>query len=122
MRIYHQYYNWEDFKSGMWRKVSPQDELSMLGEAIEFTGDHVKYGQAMLRVINEWPVTCEHNLTNPSLNKKAFIGHCAVSLELNIPEYITRMAWKYLSDKQRDLANQQAENAINEWKSLYANL
>lgn len=114
-RIYHHYEKWEDFKNGMWRRVSPEDELSMLGQAIEFTGNATKYGMAMIRVINEWPITCEHNLTNQSINQKAFIGHCAVCLELGIPEYIVRMAWKHLSDSQRFEANKKAEIAINQW-------
>ena len=114
-RIYHHYEKWEDYLNGMWRKVLPEEEQEMLNVAIEFTGDHVRYGTAMRRVINEWPVTCEHNITDNSINKKAFIGHCAVCLELGIPEYITRMAWGYLTQEQQDLANLQAENTITEW-------
>lgn len=115
-QIYHPYWNWEDFKAGMWRKVSPEDELSMLAQAIEFTGDHVKYGQAMLRVVDEWPITCEHNLSNDSLSRRAFIGHAAVCLELGIPEYIVRMAWGKLTDNQRIEANKVADIAIGKWE------
>jgi hypothetical protein len=114
-RIYHQYQKWEDFQNGMWRTVDPQDLISMLPQTIEFTGDHIKYGLAMMRVIREWPITCEHNLTDNSINQKAFIGHCAVCLQLGIPEYITRMAWKYLSKDQQDKANERAQFAIDTW-------
>lgn len=114
-QTYHPYWNWEDFKAGMWRKVTPEEEFSMLQEAIEFTGDHVKYGLAMMRVIREWPLTCEHNLTDNSINQKAFIGHCAVALKLNIPEYITRMAWARLSKEQQERANVKAQHAIDTW-------
>lgn len=115
-QVFHHYEKWEDFRNGMWRRVSPQDELSMLPQAVEFTGDHIKYGLAMMRVIREWPVTCEHNLTDNSINQKAFIGHCAVCLQLGIPEYITRMAWGYLSKEQQDKANERAQHAIDTWK------
>lgn len=117
-QIYHPYWNWEDFKAGMWGKVGPQDELSMLGHAIEFTGNHELYGQAMLRVIEEWPITCEHNLSNESQNRRAFIGHAAVCLELGIPEYIVRMAWGKLTQEQQDLANKAADIAIGKWEFL----
>jgi hypothetical protein len=110
---------WEDFKYGMWRKVKPEEEQEMLKTAIEFTGNHVKYGLAMMRVIREWPLACEHNLTDNSINQKAFIGHCAVALQLNIPEYITRMAWGYLSKEQQDKANGRAQHAIDTWKLDY---
>lgn len=118
-RIYHPYWKWEDFLSGMWRKVDRTAESKMLKEAICFTGDHMKYGIAMQKVVFAWPVTMEHNLTNSSLNRKAFVGHCAVQYELKIPEYIVRSAWKQLTDRQRYLANCQAELAIKKWEEWY---
>jgi len=114
-RIYHPYWTWEDFKNGMWNKVSKEQEPEMLKTAIEFTGDHEKYGQAMKRVINEWPVSCENNLTDLSTNRKAWIGHAACCLEIGIPEYIIRSAWGKLTDEQRILANKQADYYINQW-------
>jgi hypothetical protein len=102
----------------MWKRALPEDEKELLEKAIEFTGDHIKYGHAMLRVVEEWPITCEHNLTNPSINHKAFIGHCAVTLQLGIPEYITRLAWSYLKEEQRVLANKAAEIAYGRWEFL----
>ena len=111
-QLFHNYIHWEDFKNGMWKRVTAIEENSMLLTAIEFTGDAERYGKAMLRVVNEWPITCEHNLTDSSLNRRAFIGHCAVCLELGIPEYITRLAWHELSQKQQDDANLKADYAI----------
>lgn len=115
-RIYHHYNKWEDFHAGMWKRCLPEDEKELLEKAIEFTGDHVRYGLAMMRVIREWPLTCEHNLSNPSINYKAFIGHCAVTLQLGIPEYITRMAWSYLTQEKQDKANERAQHAFDMWK------
>lgn len=116
---YHHYTKWEDYQNGMWRKVKREDEVKMLQTAIEFTGDHTRYGKSMQRVIKEWPIACEHNLTDFNINQKAFIGHCAVCLELGIPEYIVRSAWGKLTDEQRLLANKQAELAINKWHNEY---
>ena len=118
-QVYHHYTKWEDYQNGMWNKVSQDQEDEMLKIAIEFTGDHKLYGKAMLRVIKEWPIACEHNLTDNNINQRAFIGHCAVCLELGIPEYITRMAWHYLTKQQQDLANNEATLAINKWFNNY---
>jgi hypothetical protein len=118
-QIYHNYTKWEDFKNGMWLKVEVEKENEMLQKAITFTGDHEMYGKAMLRVIKEWPITCEHHLTDNAINKKAFIGHCAVCLELGIPEYIVRMAWHYLTKEQQDLANNAADKAISKWLLIH---
>jgi len=118
-QVYIQYTKWEDFLHGMWRKVSKEDEVIFLKQAIEFTGNHVVYGNAMGEVIKEWKNTMLNSLTNPHINKRAFLGHCAVSFKINCPEYITRMAWKELNDKQRLLADNVAQNHINKWLIQY---
>lgn len=119
IRVYRPFWEWEDYNSGMWRKIDREDENKMLNEAINFTGDHKIYGGAMIEVVHKWPNTMEHNLTNASINKLAFIGHCAVQYKLNIPEYIVRMAWKHLSNEQRTLANEQALLAYKNWRYEY---
>lgn len=110
---------WEDWKAGMWRKVSKSEEDQLLLVAIEFTGDAVRYGGWMLKVIQEWPIACEHNLTDLSLNRKAWVGHAATQMAINCPEYITRAAWGMLTEQQRIDANKQAQFAIDQWESAY---
>lgn len=114
-QMYVPYWEWEDYINGMWRRVSANEEAEMLKAAIEFTGDHVRYGEAMLEVSKEWPKTMLNSLTNQSINRRAFIGHCAVCYKLNIPEYITRQAWKELTDEQRWLADDIAEKTIKHY-------
>lgn len=116
--IYIPYWDWEDFKNGMWN-TDVTDENKLLQLAIEFTGDCEKYGSAMLKVIFEWKQTMINSLTNTSINQKAFVGQCAVCFELGIPEYITRMAWKELTDRQRIDANKKADYAIKIWRKNY---
>lgn len=115
-QVFVHYELWEDYHAGMWRKLPKEEEQGYREVAIKFTGDHTRYGQAMIRVVNEWPNTCLHNLTNPSINKRAFIGHAACALVINCPEYIVRQAWGFLTDEQRILANEQADNAIKLWE------
>ena len=115
-RIYHPYTDWEDYKLGMWRKETTENEKVLLDKAIDFTGDHEEYGYWMLQVIEKMPKACEHNLTDFTQNRKAWIGHAACCLAHKIPEYITRDAWGYLNKKQQDDANKQAEKAILKWE------
>lgn len=103
----------------MWSKVDKITETKMLVKAIEFTGDHVLYGKAMGEVIYKWENTMKNHLTNISLNRRAFLGHCAVFYKLQIPEYIVRLAWKELTEKQRILADNIAEKTIKEWELWY---
>lgn len=118
-RVYKPYWTWECYKSGMWRKVDNKTYKEMLKKAILFTSDYQNYGKAMTEVVFKWENSMKHNLTNTSLNKKAYVGHCAACYKLSIPEYITRHAWKYLTKKQQYLANNEAEKTILEWKKQY---
>jgi hypothetical protein len=115
-RIYHPWYMWEETFTSMWRKC-PVDRGEMLQAAIEFTGDAEKYGAAMMRVVEEWRYSCEHNLTDLSQNRKAWIGHAACALEKDFCEDIVRKAWGFLTDEQRDAANRKAAEAIARWES-----
>ncbi len=119
MRVYKPYWKWEDYQNGMWRKVSPQEEKKFLDWAIVFTSDHKKYGKAMSHVIELWTETMLHNLTNQSINRRAFLGHCACCYESGCPEYIVRRAWKELTEQQRVLADNEAEIRIDNWINEY---
>ena len=113
-KIWHPYWKWEETNFNMWGKVD--DRADYLERAIKFTGDAEKYGSYMHRVINEWLYSCEHNLTDRSQNRKAWLGHAACALAFQCPEDIVRQAWSYLSEQQQIAANAQAEAAIKEWE------
>lgn len=114
---YVPYWKWECYKSGMWSRVSKEDEAIMLKKAIDFTSNHIDYGDAMRDVVFKWKYSMINFLTNKSINRKAYLGHCAVFYKLQIPEYIVRMAWKKLTDNQRILANLEAEKTIKLWEA-----
>lgn len=113
-RIWHHYQDWEETHSNMWGSVNDRQEY--LDRAIEFTGDHKVYGAWMMKVIEEWPISCEHNLTDYSQNRRAWIGHAACALAFMCPEDIVRAAWGHLTEDQQMLANDQADKAIKEWE------
>lgn len=117
-RVYWNCYEWEEMQHNMWGSVKCRSQF--LTRAIDFTGNHNLYGSYMMRVVNEWPISCENALTDYSLNRKAWVGHAACALALQCPEDITREAWGYLTDEQRALANRQAAAAIGQWEDNYA--
>lgn len=117
-RVYRPVDQWEEVAHGMWSDV--REPGALLRAAIEFTADHCRYGQYMLRVVREWPISCENALTDPHLSKLAWIGHAACALAIGCPEDITRKAWGHLSDEQRLLANKAASRALREWEHAYA--
>jgi len=70
----------------------------------------------MLHVANEWTYSCEHNLTDRSLNRRAWIGHAACALAFRCPEDIVRAAWSELTEQQQVEANAKADEAIRSWE------
>ena len=116
-RVWHPYTTWEEVQFNMWGTVD--DRASWIKRAIDFTGDHILYGSYMMRVISEWPISCENALTDYYMNRKAWIGHAAAALAMNCPEDITRQAWKELTNEQQYLANKEASRAIRTWENMY---
>ena len=116
-RVYHPYWDWEEIDFNMWGDVSCRKKA--IAKAINFTSDHRCYGRFMMRVISEWPISCENALTDSNLNRKAWVGHAACALALALPEHIVRAAWGDLTDEQRVLANREAERAIATWEHNY---
>lgn len=118
-RKYHHYTTWEEYRAGMWSGVMGKKRAELLREAVIFTGDHELYGSWMRKVIVQWPISCEHNLTDLSQNRQAWVGHAAVAMARSIPEDIVREAWGLLTDEQRRLANLQADRAIESWEKAH---
>jgi hypothetical protein len=116
-RVYHPYELWEEIKFGMWDDVS--EEKEWLEKAILFTGDHKLHGSFMMRVVSEWPISCENALTDYNINRRAWVGHAACALGMGCPEHITRKAWRFLSYEQQYLANEEASRAIRAWENNY---
>lgn len=113
-RVYHPYWKWEEVEKNMWGTVDNRERY--LKWAIDFTGDHKKYGRFMIRVANEWKYSCEHNLSNTTQNRRAWIGHAACALANECPEDIVRQAWGHLTKEKQKLANSQADMAIEYWE------
>ena len=116
-RIYHPWHKWEEVEANMWGSVS--NRPAFLKKAIEFTGDHKLYGRWMLKVVEKWKYSCEHNLSNTQSNRRAWIGHAAVAMALGCPEDIVRGAWSHLTEDQQIKANAAADRAIAAWEEKF---
>lgn len=116
-QVWHSVKNWEEIDHNMWGRVEDRDAYTQ--RAIQFTGNHKQYGHYMRRVCAEWPISTENAFTDPYLNHRAWLGHAACALAFNCPEDIVRQAWRYLTDEQKLLANQEANRAIANWHRTY---
>lgn len=115
--IWHPFEILEEANSQMWGNVNHRTTWLQLAQI--FTGNAELYGEWMLRVVEAWPKSCEHNLSKGG-DKRPWIGHAAVALAINCPEDIVRAAWGSLSQAQQDAANKKAEEAIEIWRTKNA--
>lgn len=112
-RIYHNHELWEEVKYNMYgaSKNKEQD----IQKVINFFNTESLVIEYMEKVIEEFKYSCEHNFTNPSMNKIAWLGQASVSLYSNIPEDIVRIAWSYLTLEIQERANNIAIRMIERW-------
>lgn len=116
-RIYHPYWLWEDYKAGFYDNVSGDQKQKLLLKVVQMFNSKTLTKENMLKVINLWVYSCEHNLTNESLNKIAYIGQGACCLYAGVPSTITMEAWSLLTDDVKERSNKIALEVINQWES-----
>jgi hypothetical protein len=114
-RIWHKYTDWEDFKAGMYRRAALEESKPLLDRCILLMNDTQSFGEWMLRVLSEWSVAAEHNLTDEQQNRQAWLGQAACCLAIQCPEHLTREAWGAISELKRRAANEQADSVIADY-------
>ena len=115
-RIYHPYWLWEDYKNGFNENCSGEIKINYKEKIIEMFNSEQKTLENMRNVINNWTYSCEHNLTNNSVNKIAYLGQCACCFYCGAPNTITMECWSMLTNEVKVRANKNAEQVLSEWK------
>ncbi len=121
-RIYHHYEMWEDWKYGFYDNCSGNERKEKIKEAISLFESESLTREYMFKVVDEWIYSCEHNLTNNSLNRIAYIGQAACCLFSNIPNDVTMEAWNTLSKDVQERSNNIAKKAIDKWLNNNKNI
>ena len=118
-QVYYHYEQWEEYEYGMWRITRGKERRLLIEKAIEFMMNVELYGNYMIQAVEDWPISCEQNLTCPGINKQAWIGQAACCIAIYCPEDVTRFEWRFLDKKKQDEANAKANVAISYWKDKY---
>lgn len=114
-RIYHPWYLWEDYGYDFYNNMSGKDKQLKKESVLYMFNDSEKTKECMFFVVDNWKHSMEHNLSNPSINKIAYIGQCACAYFDRVPSSVTAEAWWELSQETRDLADNIAQSAIDRW-------
>ena len=113
-QIYHNYKKWEDYKNGMYDKpINKEDEIN---NAIHVLSNCDLFEDICRKILKEWNIACDVNLSNVNNNRRAWLGQAACCYEYKVCDISTRQAWGRLIDKQRDDANKIADKIIYEYE------
>jgi ParB-like chromosome segregation protein Spo0J len=115
-RIYHTWDKWECYDAGFHGTRPPK---GMSNEEAEeqyraLLSDADRFRSILDCVIDEWKYSCEHNLTNDSMNRIAWLGQAALAYELGIPACF-RGGYNLLTAPQQQEADAVALDALNKW-------
>lgn len=115
-QIFHPWHKWECIEMYL-SEIEISTEYAKKSYA-EFLSNKKLFQKSILRVFNEWPISCEHFLTNESINRIAWIGQASMFIETGIPAKY-RGGFFLLSEKMQFKANEKARINLNEWLLRY---
>jgi hypothetical protein len=119
-RIYHPWHKWECYKAGFYNTRPPKNMSVENAKELykNFLSDLIKFETALKMVIREWKYSCEHFLTNPVMNKIAWLGQASACISLGLPcKY--RSGFYLLSKEEQIQANNKAFEYYEIWKEKY---
>jgi len=114
-RIFHTFDKWECNKAGLYAQSfegKTKDQCEK--EFAEFLADTDKFKEVLKLVTHEWKNSCEHYLTNKSMNRIAWLGQASVCYATGIPSKYSS-GWNLLTNERQDKANEVALEALNKW-------
>lgn len=115
-RIYHPWENWECYNYGFWNTTCPDGMKDKQGieEYRLFLADSKQFEKALKGVLKNWPRSCEHNLTNESMNRIAWLGQASMAYAKGIPAHC-RSGFCRLTEDEQSTANHLALKYLNIW-------
>lgn len=114
-RIYHRYENWEDWPAGFYGSAG-KNKSDLILKVVEMFSSEKLTREFMQKVFVIWPNSIEHNLTNPAMNRVAYLGQAACCVYAKIPSTVTMEAWSMVDEKSRAKANEIAQELIINWE------
>ena len=116
-RIFHTYDKWECYKAGFYdtaKKGMTKEQCEL--EYAKLLSNEELFSDALEHIITEWPNSCEHYLTNTSMNRIAYLGQAALCYAKGIPSTF-RGGFHLLPEEQQQKANEIALKYLNKWLS-----
>jgi ParB-like chromosome segregation protein Spo0J len=114
-RVFHTFDKWECVKAGFYATTKDGWTREQCEQAyFDLLTDCNEFESAARKVLEQWPMSCEHYLTNSAMNRLAWIGQASVCFKYGVPSQFSS-GWNLLSDEQQKGANAVALKVLNEW-------
>jgi ParB-like chromosome segregation protein Spo0J len=114
-RIFHTFDKWECHKAGFYaQSVDGKTGTQCEEEFASFLADKNKFAETLEKVTSEWKHSCEHYLTNTSMNRIAWLGQASVCYATGIPSKYSS-GWNLMTNTQQEEANEIALEFLNDW-------
>jgi len=114
-RIFHTYDKWECYPAGFYESKlegKSHEECEEIFKRI--LSSECDFSVALDGVITNWKYSCEHYLTNRSMNRIAWLGQAAVCYASGVPSRYSS-AWFDIPKEKRNKANEIALQYLNKW-------
>jgi hypothetical protein len=117
LRIFHTYDKWECYKAGFYKsKKEGWTNEQCENEYVRILSNPELFETILKKIITDWKYSCQHYLTNRSMNRIAWLGQAAVCYESGVPSSYSS-AWFLLTNEQMKQANEIAHVYLNKWLS-----
>jgi ParB-like chromosome segregation protein Spo0J len=115
-RVFHTFDKWECHKAGFYETKAPAGLTADNCRAYyrELLQDIPEFSRVLDCITTEWPSSCEHYLTNTSMNRIAWLGQAALCYKYGIPSEF-RGGYGLLTEAQQLSADEAALDALNRW-------
>lgn len=116
-RIYHTWDKWECYPAGFYEPKPPRKDMT-IEQCKQAYADFLRSGllflETALRLIEEWPNSCEHYLTNERMNRVAWMGQASMCLHSGVSKFFCG-GYFLLTEEEQKAADETALIAINQW-------
>ena len=114
-RIFHKYDKWECYKAGFYATTKDGMTAEQCEEEYrKLLSNEKEFRKALKYIIYNWKYSCEHYLTNQSMNRIAYLGQASLSYIKNIPSKY-KSGFNLLTEEQQNKANNIALEYLNKW-------
>ena len=114
-RKFHTFDKWECHKAGFYKSTKDGMTAQQCREAYaDFLRDSDRFDAALSKVTTEWVHSCEHYLTNKSMNRIAWLGQAGMCYATGVPSMFCS-GFNLLSEAEQEAANMVAFKWLNRW-------